>query len=266
MAVTCRHTKPLLIYMMRKNLILSALLLLPLLLESAPLDRIQNREYFFKEAGKRMNYTLFVPSSYSKKKAAPLFVMLHGLFGFPQQIIRSQGLVDEAEKHGFLVVCPMGYDRTGWYGSRGHGQMFPNSAKNQGKLSEMDVMNVLSIVRREFNIDPKRIYLGGHSMGGTGTLYLGSKHSNLWAGLVPIAPWLVSGKRDLEKTKHLPVVFVQGDADNVCWPIFARGCVKRMKQLGNPIKYIEEKGGGHVGIVNRHWPEIFKFFQAHARK
>ena len=36
------------------------------------------------------------------------------------------------------------------------------------ELSELDVMNVLAIVRKDFNVDPSRIYLWGHSMGGGG--------------------------------------------------------------------------------------------------
>ena len=44
---------------------------------------------------------------------------------------------------------------------------------NLGELSEKDVMNVLALVRKEYSIDDKRIYLIGHSMGGGGTWHLG---------------------------------------------------------------------------------------------
>ena len=47
------------------------------------------------------------------------------------------------------------------------------------KWSEQDVMNVLDMMRKEFTVDAKRIYLTGHSMGGAGTLFLGAKHANL---------------------------------------------------------------------------------------
>ena len=58
------------------------------------------------------------------------------------------------------------------------------------EASEKDVMKVLDMVRTEFNVDERRIYLMGHSMGGAGTYYLGSKHGNVWAALAPIAPAL----------------------------------------------------------------------------
>src|SRR6516162_4398509 len=86
-----------------------------------PSERIEKKTYEFKEAGKEMEYALFVPSTYDKAKKAPLVVALHGLGGNPQQIIRSRGLVEQAEKYGYLVVAPMGYNSSGWYGSRGPG-------------------------------------------------------------------------------------------------------------------------------------------------
>ena len=44
----------------------------------------------------------------------------------------------------------------------------PEPPANLAELSEKGVFNVLEIVRKEFNVDPKRTYLMGHSMGGAG--------------------------------------------------------------------------------------------------
>ena len=79
-----------------------------------PADRIERRTYEFKEAGKEMEYALFVPSGYDKAKKYALIVALHGLGINPQQIIRSRGLVEQAEKYGYIVVAPMGYNTSGW--------------------------------------------------------------------------------------------------------------------------------------------------------
>jgi len=79
------------------------------------LARIQKKSYEFKEAGKDMEYALFVPSTYDKAKKAPLMVALHGLGSNPQQIMRYKGLTDLAEKYGYIVVAPMGYNSGGWY-------------------------------------------------------------------------------------------------------------------------------------------------------
>src|SRR5262249_21343508 len=134
---------------------------------------IQKKTYDFKEAGKEMEYALFVPSKYDKEKKTPLLVALHGLGGNPQQMIRSKGLTDQAEQHGYIVVAPMGYSSSGWDGVKGPGRgsgKGKDEPKNVRELSEKDVMNVLELVRKEFTIDEKRIYLIGHSMGGAGHL------------------------------------------------------------------------------------------------
>ena len=50
------------------------------------------------------------------------------------------------------------------------------------------MLNVLAVVRGEFNVDDRGIYLIGQSMGGGGTWYLGTKHPDIWAALAPMAP------------------------------------------------------------------------------
>ena len=72
--------------------------------------------------------------------------------------------------------------------------------------SEKDVMNVLEMIKKEFNVDENRTYLMGHSMGGGGTWHLGIKHAEEWAALAPIAPAIFGrDPKDLEKIKGTPV-------------------------------------------------------------
>ena len=149
------------------------------------LGKIEKRTYHFKEADKDMEYALYVPTGYNKDKKTPLIVALHGLGGNPQQFIRTRGLTDQAEKRGYIVAAPMGYNPRGGYGISYPFLGKPDPA-NLAELSEKDVMNVLAIVRKDFNIDPDRIYLMGHSMGGGGTWQLGIKNPDLFAALGPI--------------------------------------------------------------------------------
>jgi len=52
-----------------------------------------------------------------RDKPAPLIVALHG-FGGDSNIIVRDRLVDLGEEGGHVVVGPMGYNVSGWYGSR----------------------------------------------------------------------------------------------------------------------------------------------------
>jgi poly(3-hydroxybutyrate) depolymerase len=228
-------------------------------------SRIEKKTYDFKEAGKEMEYGLFVPGTYDKQNKGPLIVALHGLGSNPQQIMRYRGLTDLAEKHGYIVVAPMGYNSRGWYGSRGPRGGRADDPENLGELSEKDVMNVLEIVRQDYAIDPERIYLMGHSMGGGGVIHLAIKYPDLWAGLAPVAPALFRPAVDLEKIKHIPQILVQGDNDNLCPVEVARRWAEQMKKLEMTYEYCEIPGGDHVRVAAQNLPKIFDFFNKHKR-
>ena len=226
---------------------------------------VLRRTYEFKQAKKEMEYCLYIPKAYDKSKAWPLMVALHGLHSSAWQILHYPGLTEQAEKHGIIVAAPMGYNDRGWYGSMGW-KMKRGSPENLGELSETDVMNVLAIARRELNIDNRRIYLMGHSMGGGGTWHLGLKYPAIWAGLAPIAPAIYRSPDALTKIKDMPVIVVQGDADKLVPVAIARKWVARMKQLKMDYSYIEVAGGGHVRIAFDNMPKIFEFLSSRKRK
>jgi poly(3-hydroxybutyrate) depolymerase len=228
-------------------------------------SRIEKRTYDFKEAGKEMEYALFVPTTYDKAKKSPLIVALHGLGSNPQQIMRYRGLTDLAEKHGYVVVAPMGYNSRGWYGARAMVKGREGDPKNLGELSQKDVMNVLGIVRKAYSIDPDRVYLMGHSMGGGGAFHLAFEHPDLWAALAPIAPALSRPAKEVGKIKHIPVILVQGDADRLVRVERVRPWAAEMKRLGMEHEYVEIAGGDHVGVASAAMPKIFAFFEKHER-
>ncbi len=221
--------------------------------------RTQSRTYFFKEADKEMGYSIYVPSDYDKSKSYPLMVALHGLGGSDRGMMRYRGLTQLAQKHGCIVVAPMGYNERGWYGSRGQTSR-RGSTRNLGELSEKDVLNVLTITRKNLSVNSKRIYLMGHSMGGGGTWHIGMKYPQIWAGLAPIAPAGPRNISDLAKAKHIPVILVQGDRDQLVPVSGARRWMAKMKDLKMDYSYIEVKGGGHSDVAWKNLPQIFEFF------
>ncbi len=233
---------------------------------------ILKRSYFFKEADKDITYSLYVPKSYDKKKKAPLIVLLHGLKSNPSQVIRYKGITQEASKRGYIVVAPYGYNGHGWYGSQGKGKVYlggrKDDPKNLGELSEKDVMNVLGIIRKEFTIDDKRIYLMGHSMGGGGTMHLGHTYPKIWAGLAPLAPALMGSRSVLKKIKHIPIMVVTGEKDRLVRVASVRRWIEKMKEFGNDYIYNEIKGGNHFGTIFNNpkmIAEVYDFFDS-ARK
>jgi predicted peptidase len=241
----------------------------PMRMEPDP--RVQQRTYRFTDTDEDLAYTVFVSSKVKPDTPAPLIVALHGYGGDSNFIVRGR-LVDLAEENGYIVVGPMGYNATGWYGSPviviGGGPVEP---PNLTELSEKDVMNVLAIARREFNVDPDRTYLMGHSMGGAGTLFLGQKYAGEWAAAAAIAPAAFMMQPNQKtilapiKTAGLPLMVTQGDKDPVVPATNTRTWAAAMDELGMAHEYIELPGRDHGTIIGDGMPDIFRFFAAHTR-
>ncbi|EDM25405.1 putative Poly(3-hydroxybutyrate) depolymerase [Lentisphaera araneosa HTCC2155] len=236
--------------------------------------KILSRSYFFKEANKDQNYVLYIPKNYDSSKPAPLIILLHGLRSNPKQIINYSGIISEAEKRGYVIAAPFGYNDRGWYGSRGKGKegfAFGKAGdpENLGELSEMDVINVLKIVQKDLSIDSDRIFLMGHSMGGGGALYLASAYPNTWSGLACLAPAFQKQSTKLENAKHLPVYVTTGNMDFLVPVRTVRRWVDEMKSLKMDVHYKEIKGGGHFRTITRNpemISEVYDFFDRYNRK
>jgi poly(3-hydroxybutyrate) depolymerase len=247
--------------------------------------RVQNRTYRFTETNEDLPYCVFVSSKVSKDKKNPLIISLHGL-GIGPGFMCQGKVLDLAEEGGYILAAPMGYNPGGWYGSpvmnlagRGRGGRAgapatpppPPPPANLAELSEKDVMNVLSMMRKEFNVDDDRTYLMGHSMGGAGTYFLGSKHAKEWAALAPIAPaaFLMNDRRAEVlkgiKDGDVPMLVTTGDADEAVPVTNTRMWVETMKTMGLNHEYKEYPGVTHGPIIEAAMPDIFAFFARHAR-
>jgi predicted peptidase len=271
--------------------------------------RVQQRTYLFADTNEQLPYAVFVSSKVSKDKKNPLIVALHGLGGDQNTMMRANAL-QLAEEDGYIMVGPMGYNSGGWYGAparfgngggRGPGARGANGAPPAGapqggpaagrgafppastaggtaltdpaklhEASEKDVMNVLNMIRREFNIDENRTYLMGHSMGGAGSIYLGVKYASIWAAVGAEAPatapaGLTPDNYSLEPAKNIPIIIVQGDMDTLVPVAGTRLWIDKMKDLKMTYQYIEVPGGDHGSVLTTGAPDIFAFFAKHTK-
>ncbi|MDA0791072.1 MAG: alpha/beta fold hydrolase [Proteobacteria bacterium] len=214
------------------------------------------RHYLLADAGEIMPYNLFVPDHYPSAGDYPLVVALHGLGGDEDSMMSSfYGMVDLAGEKGYLLVSPMGFRSDGFYGM---------GDSHKARLSEQDVMQVLEMIRERYAIDPDRIYLMGHSMGGFGTWHLASKYPDLWAALGPIAGG--GDPRIAPTIAHIPQIVVHGDNDTTVAVDSSRRMVEALRAQDAVVKYIEVPGGGHTDIAPANMRAIFDFFDTHFAK
>lgn len=136
-------------------------------------------------------YDYYVPTSYDGSEPVPLLVVLHGggSCGL-SELLRADG---KAEECGFIVVCPTNY----------------NTAF---------VSAIIDKMAEDYNIDTRRVYACGISMGGSGTATLVLQLSDKIA-----AAGLQSGGSALLLNQTLPrpmtVVMIGGSKERVVLPI-----------------------------------------------
>jgi predicted esterase len=189
---------------------------------------------------------VYVPPSYDPKKPAPLVVLLHGRGDSESDMIASPWVRANADAAGCIVIAPY---------ARGDSQYVDPASQ--------DVYAALDAARTAFNVDPHRIYLVGHSMGGYGVFIVGPKHPEVWAGVLAASGGMVTEDTAtaLKAFQNIPVYLVVGSND----PIVPHGYMKQnydLLQSSNiEAYYYEEPGGLHpIGTIKnafaRAWHDL----------
>lgn len=162
------------------------------------------------------------------------------------------------------------------------------------EVGRMDALEVLELAKKTYKIDPSKVYLTGHSMGGHGTWILGATFPQLFGAIAPSAGWrsffTYGGKPDdkgtemidflgtasntsrtdlmFENYRNQQVYILHGDADDNVPVSEARAMKKVFEDMGKPIGYYEEPKAGHwwdgdksPGADCVDWPPIFEMFQ-----
>jgi dienelactone hydrolase len=256
--------------------------------EQVPEDGVEMRSYVFEETGEALPYSVYVSSKIRKGEKAPLIVALRGFTGTTLTIVRGTA-VDLAEAGGYILVGAIGYNnragfgvapRTGRAGpapregtstappARRLPPLVGGSAETDPlkvtEYSERDVMNVLAMVRNEFDIDDQRIYLMGHSQGGGGARHLAEKYPSIWAGVALLAPALFDVELTPDsKILQVPVMVAVGDQDSL--KTSSRAFSERLDALGATYEFEEFAGLDHGTIILGSMPKVFEFFGKHSK-
>ena len=155
-------------------------------------------------------YLIQLPPEYDPYKRYPCVVTLNSSVSSEQLQIdwwagayheKLQLRTGQATRRGFIVLAPR-WQRSGQaeygYSAREHAA----------------VLFSLRDACQRFSIDTNRVFLSGHSLGGTAAWDIGIAHPDLWAGVIPIVA--NRGKyidHYTENARGLPMYFVGGQMD-----------------------------------------------------
>jgi polyhydroxybutyrate depolymerase len=120
------------------------------------------------------SYSMYIPSTWKSDVVSPLLIALHGLSGWDLQLMDNTAFNNLAEANNFIVVYPNGTgEKLGDRGIRSWngGQVGWCTSGNcpPSQISKIDdvgyISKLIDDVSSRYPIDPKRVYLTGHSNG-----------------------------------------------------------------------------------------------------
>ncbi len=223
-------------------------------------------------------YAVVPPRGPNNGKPKALFLSLHGA-----DVIATNQANSYYPKTWGYIVCPTNGRPYGW------------DWESWGRL---DMLQVLHIAKSTMNIDPSRIYLTGHSMGGHGTIINGATYPDQFGAIGASAGWIswwtYVFHHDTSKTpmammlrratmplrtlqmkdnyKQLGVYILQGSKDDNVPITEGIHLSDTLKTFDKDFIFHEEMGVGHwwslgdeAGADCVDWPPMFDYFGRHAR-
>jgi predicted peptidase len=205
--------------------------------------------------GIESKYYVFVPNDYQGDKEYPVILFLHGS--------GSSGDDGEKQVKGGLAPAIRKMEK-----SFPFIVVFPQSQKKTWKAESEDgkrAVAILAEVQKFYKCDPKKVYLTGLSMGGSGTWSLAAAYPERWAAIAPICGG--SDPKTAAKIKDIPCWCFHGDADPTVKVERSRDMIKALKDAGGTPRYDEYPGVGHNAWDQAYaTPELYEWLLKQSSK
>ncbi|HZS48906.1 MAG TPA: alpha/beta hydrolase-fold protein [Blastocatellia bacterium] len=195
--------------------------------------------------GKSRIYYLFVPDNL--KPSAPLMIALHGSGRDGTSLIQQWREV--ASKEGFILVAPDANNSQGW---------------STGVDGPDFIHDVVEAVKTKYSVNPRKVYLFGHSAGAVFALYMGMLESEYFAAVaIHAGAWRDQSEFGFmeEAKRKLPISITVGDKDQF-FPLHdVNATTEALKKAGFSVDLTVIKGHDHnyYGIASKINPGIWAF-------
>ncbi len=179
-----------------------------------------------------VRYALALPEGYTSRQARPLIVALHpGGQRFPyyggafvEQVV-GPGLAD-LDAIILAPDCPSG----SWTDAN----------------AERAVMTLVRQVMNTYSVDRRRVLVAGFSMGGRGTWYMASRHTDLFSAAIVMAG--APGNVPVDRLAARPTYVIHSRDDEVEEFEPTEKTVKELQRLGRKIEFEPLEGVGHFNM------------------
>ena len=179
----------------------------------------------FSSGGRERVYYLAEPKDLDPAKPVPLVILLHGSGRDGASLVEKWKKL--AEKEGFIVAGPDASDSAFW------------KAPQDGPAMLRDLVDHL---RTRFPVDPRRVYLFGHSAGACFALQMGLFESRYFAAVAIHAGALRNGEEKwlpAMATRKIPFYIAVGDQDAYFPLDLVHATRDALREQGFPIELVE---------------------------
>ncbi len=207
-----------------------AALLFMMCVEASAKDEDKIVKNTIASGGKKRTYYLFVPDSVKPEKRAPLVVLLHGSGRNGRVLIEHWQKL--AEQEGIILAGPDSRNSTSW------------TIPEDGPQFIYDLVEEL---KAKHAVDPRRVYLFGHSAGGIFSLFMAALESEYFAAAAVSAGAMKKSNFSLldEAERKVPVALFVGTRD----PFFPVTEVRKTRdafaERGYTVELTEVSGLDH---------------------
>lgn len=215
---------------MKLSLVPAVLVVFVLLAQPATAT-IHQRTFSGPEVG-TIRYGISVPDDYDPRQPRPLVLALHP-GGERRPYYGSAfmaGIVVRALKDlGAIMIAPD----------------CPTQAWSDPP-AERAVLALIQSVLNDYAVDRRRILVTGFSLGGRGTWFMASRHSDLFTAAIPIAG--SPADEPLDRLGKIPTYAIHSRDDQVVPFEPDERTMRALEKLGRPVKFEALQGLGHFDM------------------
>jgi dipeptidyl aminopeptidase/acylaminoacyl peptidase len=213
------------------------------------------QQWHDRDAATGRGYYVYVPSTYSAARAAPVIVSCHGTppYDVAEHHIREWKAL--GEQYGCIIVCPELVATDGLLGDGPVVGMFKD---------ERYILSILSSLGYRFNIDRANIMITGFSGGGFPTYWVGLRHPDIFSVVAARNCNFSEGNLEgwyPEDALKTPIIVYFGSNDPGTIQGQSLNAIRYLRSRGFVVDALTIPGSGH----ERHPEYAMDFFRKHWR-
>jgi len=205
---------------------------------------------YFSQVGEvNVPYLVYVPKGYNEARSHAAIVFLHGAnlaredFQYKSSERADEPIFSIADTFNTIVIFPFAKQDFKWSGEQ--------------TAAYENIITIIQKAEQNYNIDPKRIYIGGQSMGGNATYWFINNKPEMFAGFYTFSA-MPGNEKFSNITKEKPLYSISAKDDNTFPYADVEAAYKQHKSETTGWHFSTVQSGGHRFIYGNNGTKSLK--------